>query len=147
MVGYRIVNTLCTADAAYIAGLIDGEGTITLTRKHRNENHQLALTISNTDHSLLQYVLQTVGAGKITSKRTTRCHHTPSHTYALYNRQALTLLAQLFPYLRTYKVRRAAIILKDYVRLTKRNGKYTAEQRREREEFVRRVMAIRPHSG
>ncbi len=91
MVGYRIVNTLCTADAAYIAGLIDGEGTITLTRKHRNENHQLALTISNTDHSLLQYVLQTVGAVKITSKRTTWRHHTPSHTYALYNRQALTL--------------------------------------------------------
>jgi hypothetical protein len=33
---------LSKTDAAYIAGLIDGEGTVTLTRKHRNENRQIA---------------------------------------------------------------------------------------------------------
>jgi hypothetical protein len=38
-------NPLRTIDAAYIAGLIDGEGTITLSRKHRNENRQLAISI------------------------------------------------------------------------------------------------------
>lgn len=30
------------ADAAYIAGLIDGEGSVTLSRRHRNENRHLS---------------------------------------------------------------------------------------------------------
>ncbi len=147
MAAYRTVCTLAAVDAAYIAGLIDGEGTVTLTRKHRNENHQLAVSISNTDLALLHYVRDTVGAGKITSKRTTRAHHTPSHTYAIYNRQALALLRQLAPYLRTYKAERASIILENYVCLTRRNGKYTADQLVQRQTFVEAVMAIRPSSS
>lgn len=69
MAAYRTVRTLSATDAAYIAGLIDGEGTVTLTRKHLNENHQLAvsISISNTDLSLLHYVRDAIGAGKITS--------------------------------------------------------------------------------
>ena len=70
MVTYRKVADLSQVDAAYIAGLIDGEGTVTLTRKHRHENRQLAVTISNTELRLLNFVLGTVGAGKITRKRT-----------------------------------------------------------------------------
>jgi hypothetical protein len=138
------VKPLSAPEAAYIAGLIDGEGTITLTRKHRNENRQLAVTISNTEKGLLDYVLKTIGAGKITGKRTTREHHTPSFTYALYNRQALNLLKQIHPYLKTYKSGRSALILRDYLALTPRNGKYTDLQRRAREEFESTVLAIKP---
>ncbi len=145
MAAYRTVRILSATDAAYIAGLLDGEGTVTLTRKHRNENHQLALSISNTDLPLLRYVYETVGAGKITAKRTTRINHTPSYTYAIYNRQALALLKQLFPYLKTYKAKRASMILANYVSLTKRNGKYTEDQLNQRRSFVEAVMAIRPN--
>jgi hypothetical protein len=35
------LQPLTSVDAAYIAGLIDGEGTITLTRKHKQENGYL----------------------------------------------------------------------------------------------------------
>jgi hypothetical protein len=138
------VKPLSAPEAAYIAGLIDGEGTITLTRKHRNENRQLAVTISNTEKSLLDYVLKAIGAGKITGKRTTREHHTPSFTYALYNRQALNLLKQIHPYLKTYKSGRSALILRDYLALTTRNGKYTDLQRQAREEFESTFLAIKP---
>jgi hypothetical protein len=41
MTKYKLNNVLTATDAAYIAGLIDGEGTVTLTRKHKNENRQL----------------------------------------------------------------------------------------------------------
>ncbi len=37
---YKTTACLVPTEAAYIAGLIDGEGTITLTRKHRDENRQ-----------------------------------------------------------------------------------------------------------
>jgi len=147
MAAYRVVRTLSAIDAAYVAGLIDGEGTVTLTRKHRNENHQLAVSISNTDLSLLHFVHQAVGAGKITTKRTTRAHHTPSYTYAIYNRQALALLDQVAPYLRTYKATRSSMILENYVRLTKRNGKYTSDELKQRQTFVKTVMAVRADSS
>lgn len=138
------VQQMSTAEAAYIAGLIDGEGTITLTRKHRNENRQLAVTISNTEKGLLEYVLKTIGAGKITGKRTSKPHHTPSYTYALYNRQALNILEQIHPYLKTYKAERAALLLRDYLTLTPRNGKYSEQLRQAREEFETTVLAIKP---
>ena len=117
MAAYSTPRSIREIDAAYIAGLIDGEGTITLSRKHRNEYRQLAVSISNTERVLLEYVLQTVGAGKITRKRVSHSHHTPSYTYAIYNRQALRLLEQLQPHLKGYKARRSALILRDYVAL------------------------------
>jgi hypothetical protein len=88
---YKEVKSLDQTDAAYIAGLIDGEGTVTLSRRHRSENRQLVVSISNTDRPLLEFVLDTVGAGKITGKRTCQPHHTASYTYTISNRQALAL--------------------------------------------------------
>lgn len=135
---------LTPTEAAYIAGLIDGEGTVTLTRKHRNENRQLSISISNTEKMLLDYVHHTVAAGKITRKRTTKACHTPSYAYAVYNRQALNLLIQIQPYLQTYKARRAELIIRNYISLTPRNGKYSEEQRRARAEFEVCLLAIKP---
>lgn len=64
------LRTLSAVDAAYVAGIIDGEGTITLVRMHRGENRRPVVSISNTELQLLQYVLTVVGAGRITNKRT-----------------------------------------------------------------------------
>jgi O-phosphoseryl-tRNA(Cys) synthetase len=144
MTNYKKTARLCDTDAAYIAGLIDGEGTVTLGRKHRNENRQLVVSISNNEIALLEFVLNSVRTGKITAKRKTRPHHANSYTYAVYNRQALALLEQVQPYLKTCKAKRAEIILRDYIRLTPRNGKYTDEQLRERKAFEKRVLAIKP---
>lgn len=144
MATYKTTKILTPIAAAYIAGLIDGEGTVTLSRKHKNENRQLAVSISNTEIQLLEYVLEQVGTGKITKKKTTQVHHTPSFTYAVHNRQALSLLEQIFPYLLTYKKQRAVMILEHYVRLTPRNGKYTASQHSEREAFEMACLAIKP---
>ena len=144
MATYQKVIRLCATDAAYLAGLIDGEGTVTLSRKHRNENRQLAVTISNTERPLLDYVIKIVGAGKITTKRTAQDHHTPSFTYAVYNRQALYLLEQVHPYLRTYKSGRSSVILRDYLAVTPRNGKYSDELLRRRTVFENTVLSIKP---
>ena len=137
------INTLSRVDAAYIAGLVDGEGTITLVRKHRNENRQLALSISNTEYALLEFTRQAVGRGKITRKRTSKSHHTASYTYAIYNRQALELIRQLLPCLRSYKAKRAELILQQYLPLTPRNGKYSSQIKQQRWEFEQKILAIR----
>jgi|SRR3972149_1752337 len=140
---YKQAKILIPEDAAYIAGLIDGEGTISLSRKHRFDNRQLVVSISNTERNLLNYVQETVGAGSITNKRVTRANHTPSFTYSISNRQALDLLKQITPYLKSYKSGRATLILDHYVRLTPRNGRYTSTQIEEREAFIQQFLCLR----
>ena len=122
------MNTLSDVDAAYVAGIIDGEGTITLTRNHRRENRRPVVSISSTELPLLAYVRSVIGAGRVTRKMRTREHHSPSFACCITSRQALRLLTQVAPFLRTYKVRRASLLLQDYTRLTPRNGRNTPEQ-------------------
>ncbi|THK41834.1 hypothetical protein E8Q33_05950 [Methylophaga sp. SB9B] len=141
---YKTTKQLTPPIAAYIAGLIDGEGTVTLCRKHKNENRQLVVSISSTEKYLLEYVLEVVGTGKITTKKTVKTHHSPSFTYAIYNRQALSLLEQISPYLQTYKKYRSQLILKDYLRLTPRNGKYSEELKSAKQDFEIQLLNILP---
>ena len=140
----KLVNELSQVDAAYIAGIIDGEGTISLTRRHRNENRQLEISVSNTDLSLLLFLKRCVGAGRIANKRTYGSNHTPSAAYIVSNRQALRLLEQVCPYLRTYKAKRARLVLCDYVKLTPRNGFYTRELEQKRKAFVQQFLQANP---
>lgn len=145
MIGKHSVQTLSAVDAAYIAGIIDGEGTIALTRRHRNEQRQLEISISNTDTRLLAYIKDCIGAGRVTKKRTYSDAHTPSATYLISNRQALRLLEQVRPYLRTYKANRADLVLTHYLTLTPRNGFYTPEIQRQRDVFIREFLNTTPH--
>ena len=87
---YRTCKTLSIEQQAYIAGLIDGEGTVTLSRKHKNDMRQLAISVSSTEKQLLDYILNASGVGKITGKKTYRAHHLPSFTYTAYNRRVIT---------------------------------------------------------
>ena len=80
MTRYRTVQKLDPCDAAYIAGLVDGKGTVTLTAQHRGENRRLVLSISNTELPLLEFVRRVAGTGRITTKRTYNERHTPSFT-------------------------------------------------------------------
>jgi hypothetical protein len=138
------ISALEPATAGYIAGLVDGEGTITLTRMHRNECRRLVVTISNNDRALLELVKNAVGAGRITGKRTYNPRHAPSFTFQLSSRQALELLRQIAPLLNSYKAARARLALAEYVRVTPRNGKYDPRLRALRSEFEVKLLAIRP---
>ena len=142
MATYKKTNKLSIADAAYIAGLIDGEGTIALTRRHKNENRKE--NEAQGDDELLEYLLDTIGTGRVTQKKTYSDKHTPSATYTISNRQALSLLEQISPFLRTYKQHRAELVLQDYLRLTPRNGKYTPEIYDQRDRFTEKFLKIKP---
>jgi hypothetical protein len=91
-------------------------------------------------------LLVTIGAGRITNKRIAQLHHTPSFTYVIYSRQALALLEQIAPFLRTYKRDRAALLLQSYLTVTPRNGKYTQSALAARQAFEARFfeLCVRP---
>ena len=136
-------RTLQPTAAAYIAGLIDGEGTITLSRRHANERRQLVVSIVSTEPEILEWVLHEIDAGKLTRKRTVSPRHAPSFTYSISNRQALELLRQVVPYLRSYERIRAGMAVSHYVSLTPRNGKYDAAQDAARSQFEMDFLAVK----
>jgi len=142
-----LLRHLTESEAGYIAGIIDGEGTITLARTHRGENRRPVVSISSTELPLLVYVRSVVGAGRITPKARSRDYHSPSFAYVLLSRQALTLLSQVSQYLRTYKSERARLLLGEYLRVTPRNGRYTPDQRQARRSLEQRFFAISVRSG
>ena len=93
------------------------------------------VSIASTERCLLESVADRTGCGKITNKCTTSERHALSYAFRVTNHQALELLRQVQPYLRSYKVTRAALALKRHLALTPRNGQYTAAQRRARQQF------------
>ena len=143
-VAYAKTRKLKATEAAYIAGLIDGEGTITLSREHKGENRRLVVSIGNAELGILRSVAKATGVGKITNKRAYSSKHTPSYAYKVTNRQALLLLEQIVMHMQSYKKRRASLALKEYLLVTPRNGRYTAKQQRVRTEFEKRFLDIKP---
>ena len=139
----RCVNRLARDHAAYIAGLVDGEGTVTLTRTHRNQRRRLVVCVSNNELPILWFLRATIGVGKITGKRVYNPRHAPSYTFQVTSRQALDLLRQIVDYMRSYKARRARLALAEYLAVTPRNGRYRNDQTAAKAEFETRFFAIR----
>ncbi|QIZ10519.1 hypothetical protein HFZ78_30510 [Priestia megaterium] len=115
-------------EAAYIAGIIDGEGSITLTRMHENENRRPCITVASTDKELLVY-LRSLTDGTINSKKNYNPErHKDSYTLSIKKKDSVvTLFKKISPYLRVDKKRKRALwILENYEKVTPQNGKYNS---------------------
>jgi len=137
----RIIK-LKPVDAAYIAAFIYGEGSVMLIRAHRNEFRRVHICISNCDRKLLDWVLEKTGVGKVYSKKIYNKKHSPTFFYKVTGRNALPLLKQILPYLRTYKKERAKMILNNFLKLTPRNGKYSKEMLVKKKKFTKEFMNL-----
>ena len=56
-------------EKAYIAGIIDGEGSIMLQKFHSNEYPSPCISISSTTLELLKWIKSVVGKGTIIRKK------------------------------------------------------------------------------
>lgn len=128
-------------ELAYIAGIIDGEGTITLIRHHSNQTPSPEISVANTNLRLLQHLKKVVGSGVIVKKKTYQKHHTPSYVWTLRSNAALVLMKSILPWL-LIKDERAKLILKDYKRLTPRNGRYTKKQLEQKIALTKEVHSL-----
>lgn len=116
-------------EAAYIAGIIDGEGSITLTRMHESEHRRPCITIASTDKELLIYI-QSLTGGTINNKKNYKPdRHKDSFTLNIKKKESVMyILKHVSPYLRVDKKRHRSLwILEHYEKVTLRNGKYSPE--------------------
>lgn len=131
-------------EKAYIAGIIDGEGSIMLTRFHKNEYHSPCVSIASTDLELLEWIKYTIGSGNITPKKNyNEERHKNSFTYTIIYDDAIKLLQEIETYLVIHKKRaRAQHIIFNYKKVTLRNGKYSEIQKIAKEQFYHDFMAL-----
>ncbi len=135
---------LLSEERAYEAGIIDGEGSIMLTRFHKNQLPAPCITIASTSLELLKWVKDKSGLGSIKSKKNYNpINHKDSFTYSVRYDEAISLLKEIEPYLVIeQKKLKAQMILNEYKKLTPRNGRYSKELLQKKEEFHTRFMSI-----
>lgn len=99
----------------YLAGIIDGEGYIGISRDNRRYTHRrryvTRLTISNTNLALLEAIRAFVGGGHIYPMKQQQSHHTPAWQYVIQDRATLKrVLLAVHPHLIIKKAQAAALI-------------------------------------
>ena len=136
------MNTLTDVEAAYLAALIDGEGTVTLSRVHLGQMRYIVVSVCNNERPIIDWVQATTGVGHVTRKRRVSLAHGENFTWRIASRRALRLLERIVPYMLGYKRLRAKLALAEYIDVTPRNGKYTSEVLRARADFERRFFLL-----
>jgi hypothetical protein len=116
---------------AYAAGLIDGEGTITLSRNNRSDEYRApVVSMTSTTRELVD-VLQHRYGGSVRRHRTYKPQHADSYIWSVRHDRALEMVACIAPYLRVpTKIHRARLLLDVYKAVTPRNGKYSDDARK-----------------
>jgi len=132
-------------EKAYIAGVIDGEGSIMLIKFHNNQYPSPCITISSSTVEILEWIKSKIKAGTIKGKKNYSPEkHKNSYTYELRYDNAIKLLTEIAPYLVIEtKKKKAEMLVNYYKRITPRNGKYTAEQLWLKENFYNEFISIK----
>lgn len=125
-------------EKAYIAGIIDGEGTVTLARRHRNKMPSPEVSIANNHLELLRWIKSKIGAGTIIKRTKQKSHHSDSYVLTLTDNKALEVLKIIRHFL-IVKKEHADLLLKRYKATTPRNGRYTAQRMQEKLELVEQI--------
>lgn len=130
------------SEFAYLAGLVDGEGSICLVRSSKTAKFRWpCLSISNTTPNIIDWCKQTFG-GSVVHKPKKQVHHSDAYEWRLRNKPMLFhVLANICPYMLVpEKVRRINLLLSEYDSCTPRNGKYTPNQLTQKQDFENRFF-------
>ncbi|MGY0373025.1 LAGLIDADG family homing endonuclease [Clostridium sp. JNZ J1-5] len=132
-------------ERAYIAGIIDGEGSIMLLKFHSNQFPAPCISISSTTPELLEWIKSKTLVGTIKNKKNyNTLKHKNSFIYTVKYDHAIKLLKEIEPYLiLNSKKERAKLIINNYKNVTTRNGRYSDAQLKAKENFYENFMSIK----
>lgn len=127
-------------EKAYLTGIVDGEGTVTLTKHRKNETHTPNVIVANNNLGLLKWIKSKVG-GLIVSKKTYKPHHQKSYAWSVRQDRAIRLLNEIKQYL-IIKKPQAELITTCYKAVTHRAGKYTPEMLAKKNKLVAKIRKL-----
>ena len=133
---------LSDTEAAYAAGILDGEGSIQFSRNRKSRWPSPIVSIASTDRELLEWFRSRLG-GTIIQKRTYSPTHNVSFDWKLTDRKALAFLKIIRPFLVIRrKIDRCDLLLSEYMACTPRNGRYTSEMATRKRELIERFSSL-----
>jgi len=110
-------------ELSYVAGIVDGEGSVMFVKTNFSKFSVPVLSICNTNLALLEWIKFKFG-GQIHSRKPRKKGHKVSYELRWYYDGCLNMLSRLVDYL-IVKKPQAMLLLSEYKALTPRNGKYT----------------------
>lgn len=128
---------------AWVAGYMDGDGCISMTRRSGRKYRSLIISFASIDLELLEHLKDLFG-GFIISKPTYKNAHTQSYEWRLRGSiQILSFLNRIYPYIRCPRKKvRAQMIIQEWRKVTPRNGRYTPEVRALKRDFEERFLKV-----
>ena len=126
---------------SYAAGIIDGEGSIGLSKMHKSQHRSPSISVSSTTPEILEFFKSNWG-GAICKHKKYKKHHKQAFSWRLSYDAAIKFLEEIVQYLLVpEKKYRAELIVNEYKSIAVRNGKYTEEQLAKRSDFEKRFFA------
>ena len=112
----KLINNMTNEQIAYLAGIIDGEGTISVSRKKdktmkRKMSLRPFLSVANTNLELIQWMYEITGLGQMSKLRISKnIKHTPFKRWTVWTRQAEQIVKLILPYLIVKKLQALACL-------------------------------------
>lgn len=106
-----LMNKLTVAQASYIAGFVDGDGSISITHQPSSGKNSYSVTfrVGNTCREVLEWLEKTTGVGKITKMPSNPNWERPNikqmYNWTVYPTELRELMPQILPYLIVKKER------------------------------------------
>ena len=126
-------------DLAYCAGLMDGEGCITLTRDSES-NYRLRIKITSTDYSVLEWLQGHFGGSIVLSRKGTE-KHKETWDWVCKVEDQVVFLFGILPYT---IIKRAQIIEALNYHFEKQNGgKLTEDEYKLRSAYYERLKTMK----
>lgn len=137
---HQIAINLSETEKAYLAGIIDGEGTLIATWQTKTKVFAFEITVANTNKAVLEWIVKKVGVGGVyAEKRSPNSQYYKTRKYAYKYRlyrisQILPLITAIRPYM-IIKRKQADLleeiinaIVKEKQEHNKRNGYVYSQQ-------------------
>lgn len=114
---------------SYAAGLFDGEGTVTLSKKESSSKFRHpVLSMTSTTYELVVFMQRQFG-GHISEHTKKSKKHSKAWSWKVSFKQAVDACKRLHPLLKEpEKVRRMKLIVENFEKVTVRNGRYTDKE-------------------
>jgi hypothetical protein len=129
----------------YIAGFLDGEGSVTLCRERKDAKFRMPMvTFSNNARCILEDIHKYLNlSGSLIQKTESRPNCKPSFTLNYRDNAALAVCRLLQDRVRhPSKKARMELLLTTYKLVTPRNGKYSTEILKRKLEFEKRFAEM-----
>ena len=133
---------LSDTEAAYAAGILDGEGSIQFARQRKSRWPSPIVSVCSTDRELLEWFRSRLG-GSIIQKHAHSPNHKISYDWKLADRRAIDFLQSVRSFLVIQrKIARCDLLLQEYLQCTPRNGRYSLDVANRKRELIERFSSL-----